>query len=227
MTTILHGDDDVKIHAELSHHLDLAKQKNIPVVRLTAKGLAFSDLETALGTDELFATEKTVVIDGLHSLPKSKLKEELIDLIRSMQTDIEVILLENKILTPTQLKKFPQARVSLSKIPAQLFAWLDSLGLQPATKLITVFHDIIKNQEPELVFAMIIRQTRILLSYVSDGVYSGPPFGKTKIMRQARSFSITKLILLHEKLLDIDLGQKTSRSVLTLTQEIDLWLTEL
>jgi len=108
-----------------------------------------------------------------------------------------------------------------------LFSFLETIGTQPAHKSVTLFHQVLENQEPEQIFVMIIRQFRMLLQYSSDGVYNGPPFGRSKIQKQCERLSTQRLLELYERLLKIDLGQKTSTSVLSLTQEIDLFLLEI
>jgi hypothetical protein len=166
-----------------------------------------------------------VVIDRLHGLVKSKGKDELIDLIaKNAEGETQLLLLENKVLTVTMLKKFPTAKVMVFKLPMLLFSFVDSIGLQPPARLITSFHQIIQTQDAEFVFAMIMRQVRLLLAYVSDGSYSGSPFGRNKIVTQSSHFQLGKLMELHRQLLAIDIGQKTSKSALSITQEIDLWL---
>lgn len=228
MVTIIHGDDELKVHQNLSALLKTYRVDHFTVVRLDAKGLSISDLETAVGTEELFAVKKVVVIDRIHALPKSKQKDLLIDwlsVFKSSTTD--VVLLEQKILTATQLKKFPSADVRLYKLPSVLFSFLETIGTQPAHKSVTQFHQVLENQEVEQVFVMMIRQFRILLQYSSDGVYNGPPFGRSKIQKQSDRLPTERLLQLYERLLKIDLGQKTSTSVLSLTQEIDLFLLEI
>lgn len=225
MLTILHGDDEIAIHKELSRILADVNARGVQVVRVDAKGLTLPILESMLGTQELFASEKVVVIDRLHGLLKSKVKDELIDVIANKADgDTQIILLENKALTATMLKKFPTARTQIFKLPMLLFSFVDALGMQPHPRLISTFHQIIATQDAEFVFAMLMRQIRMLIAYVSDGSYSGAPFGRAKIAAQAKLFTIEKLLGLHQALLAIDIGQKTSSSPLTLTQEIDLFL---
>lgn len=225
MITILHGDDEVKVHAECVRLLDSAKKSGTQTVRIDGKSLTIEVLENSIGTQELFATKKLVVIDRLHSLPKSKLKDTFIKWIASHSDElIDIVLVENKLLTVTQLKQFSSANVQVFKLPQLLFSWIESLGMIPKDKLITQFHQILETQDAEFVFAMLIRQVRQLLLFVSDGSFSGPPFARGKLEKQARKFSEPQLLALHEKLLKIDMGQKTSRSTLTLPQEIDLFL---
>lgn len=226
MLTILHGDDEVKVHDALVREIEVAKDRQVQVVRLSGKGLSISDLENALGTQELFASEKLVVIDGIFSLPKSKNKDELLQWIgnRPQASEISVILVEGKIVTPTQLKNFPNAKVLVFKIPMILFQFTESIGTINSMPAISRFHEVIVTQDPEFVFVMIIRQIRTLIGFVADHTYEGPPFGRQKVERQARAFTLEKLLRLHAQLGDIDFRQKTSRNSLTMIQEIDLWL---
>ncbi len=228
MLTILHGDDEIAIHKELSRQIADANARGVQVVRVDAKGLTLPILESMLGTQELFATEKVLIIDRLHGLLKSKAKDELIQLTadRLQTTDemMSVILVENKVLTATMLKKFPSANAKVFKLPMLLFSFVDSLGMQPPARLITSFHQVIQTQDAEFVFAMLMRQVRMLVAYISDGSYSGAPFGRAKIATQSSKFSLERILALHSQLLAIDIGQKTSRSALSLTQEIDLFL---
>lgn len=228
MLTIIHGDDEVKIHACLVGKLEESKKKGIEVIRLAGKGLSIENLENAIGTQELFASEKLVVIDGLLSLPKSKLKEELLGWVKTHDSDtVHVILIEVKILTATQLKQLPDASVTVFKVPVLLFQFMETIGLVSAPKAITLFHGILVTQDPEFVFVMLIRQVRMLLAFVADGTYDGPPFGRQKLTKQAAVFTVEKLLVLHRKLLEIDSRQKTSKNSLSLVQEIDLLLTDL
>lgn len=231
MFTILHGDDSVKLQSHLRLLVTQASEKHIPITRLLAKDLSLSDLEIALGTQELFASEKLIIIEGLHSLPKSKRKEELLEKIKfqipNSNDQTHIICVENKTLTATQLKSFQTAKVMAFKLPVIVFQFIESIGIMGHMEAITRFHQVLEHQDAEFVFVMLIRQIRMLLAYIADGVYDGPPFGRSKIERQAKKFSLEQLLLLHKTLLDIDVRQKTSKTVLTLTQEIDLFLASL
>lgn len=213
----------MRIEQALMNLLDKAKEQQKTVVRLEAKGMTLSDLENVVGTSELFTQEKTVILGGLFSLPKSKTKDSLMTWLSEYSNDtIQVICTESKVLTPAAIKKFPKAKVEVYKLPALLFNWVEKLGVAPTSELISTFHVLLKTQDAEFIFAMICRQIRQLLLYKSDGLYEGPPFGRNKISSQANKFTLEKLLGIHEKLLKIDLHQKTSSSPLTLSQEIDL-----
>lgn len=231
MLTILHGDDSVRIHTRALELTTSATTRGILIERPEAKSLSVSSLEALVGTDQLFSSEKLIWIDRLYALPKSSQKDALIAWITDRATTnttdtTQILLTEDKVLTPTQLKKFTSAKIELFKLPQIVFSFIESIGSITPARAVTQFHEVLKTQEAEFVFAMMVRQFRMLLMYVADGIYDGPPFSRGKIINQAKKFTQTQLLQIHKRLLAIDLGQKTSSSPLTLSQEIDLLLLE-
>lgn len=229
--TLLHGDDSVRIHARALALVSSAQKDGAVLERVEAKGLSIATLESIVGTEQLFSSKKVIWIDRLHSLPKSTLKDGLITWIvawaeANPDTECHIILTEEKVLPPAQLKKIPVSTIEIFKLPQILFSFIESIGVVAPTRAVTLFHEVLQNQEVELVFAMIVRQIRMLLLFVSGGIYVGPPFGRTKIITQSKNFTQAQLLDIHRRLLAIDLGQKTSSSPHTLIQEIDLLLLE-
>ena len=228
MIVILHGDNEALIHTEFVKYLDQARKDGKDIVRLDAKKVEISNLETAAGTDALFSLGKLVCIDGLFSLPKSKRKDGLIAWIREHDgADITFLLIEKKALTVPQLKSFPDAKATIFKYPAVLFQWLETIGTTSPARSLALFHAVLEREEAEVCFVMLIRQIRTLLAFVADGSYDGAPFLRQKIASQARHFSKDKLLALHGKLIELDEAQKKSRNVLSLSACLDLILVEL
>lgn len=228
MIFVFHGDNEPALHGELFKYIQTAKDRGVEVIRLDAKKIDVPILETAVGTDALFASDKLVVIDGLFSLLKSKRKDELMNWLKEHDAPtLSLFLTEKKTLTATQIKIFPSAQVKVFKYPAILFQWLESIGTVPPVRIIEMFHAVLEREDAQLCFIMLIRQVRTLVAYVVDGTFDGPPFLRGKIASQARQFSKEKILALHSTLLEIDLAQKTSRNVLSLDQNLDLILAEL
>lgn len=225
MITILHGDHEVKISDEVSKVIQLAQQNGASVVRLQAKKMTLNDLETALGMNALFATKKIVIIDNLFSLPKSKTRDTFISQIAAHDAaEVDLFLIEKKALTATQLKYFTQAKQQLFKYPALLFTWLESIGVVSPAQSITMFHQILEREEEQFIFIMLARQIRMLLAFVCDGSYDGPPFLRGKLASQARHFTKEKLLSLHSALLALDENQKASQLSMTPAANLDLIL---
>ena len=176
-----------------------------------------------MGRNSLFGISQAVVIEGLHSLPRSKKKNELIKLIASEASSgqTELILWEKRDLTPTMLKQFKGAKCEQFKLSKVLFKWLDSLG-GDRRDVILLTHQAVEQDGAELSFFMLVRQVRLLIEVKSGGQPGGPPFMISKLKRQASNFTLEELFDLHTKLLKIDLDQKTSGSLLSLPQALDL-----
>ena len=147
---IIHGENTVNSREKLVEIIDERKNKKQEVVRLGAKKLSEAILEETLGANDLFGTSKTIIIEELHSLPTSKKKKSLMEIISKPQTH-NIVLWEKRSLTKTMLKKLAgtnsQANIRNHefKISKTLFTWLDSLGNTSQTsKKLTLLHSAIE-----------------------------------------------------------------------------------
>lgn len=219
---ILHGENLEKSRKRLGEIIDAARNKKTPVIRFEAKKLNLAALEETLGSDSLFEASKCIVIEELHSLPRSKNKNLLIKTLAAVDSEnMEIVLWEKRKLTATMLKIFPAANVEYFRLSKALFSWLESFGGNPQRSL-PLLKEAIHQESAHFAFVMLIRQIRLLLEIKSGGKASGPPFMIQKLQGQARLFSLKKLFDIHRQLLEIDRKQKTSRAVLTLEKELDL-----
>ena len=230
MLTLIHGDNQIASRQSLVDQINQAKATGLEIITLEANKLEVSELQEALGSQSLFGQEKVLVIEGLHSLPTSKRKKTLIQLLVSAsQTDLpDVILWEKRLLTKTMLKKFPQAKIKEFKVSQKLWQFLDNLGNHQVTlkKQLALFDTVCQQEEVHFVYLMIIRQIRLLIQ-AKEGHFSGAPFMITKLRKQATYFSLAKLLRLHKKLFQIETKQKTSTNLLDLKSELDLFLVSL
>lgn len=225
MLKIIHGENLVASRKKLVELLAEAKTKGIEIVTLDAKNLDRAKLESALLSEDLFGKEKLLVIEALHSLPKSKKKDEFIELISS--ASIEIILWEKKLLTKTNLKKFDTNTVVYEfKVTQKLWSFLDQLSPNPKKKktLLQTFRETIQSDELEFVFLMLIRQIRLLIQVKENQTLKMAPFMVSKMKKQAQEFSLDQLKKLHQQLYQIDYKQKTSTGLLSLDGELDLFL---
>lgn len=224
MLTVLHGENIIASRDKLVELITQAKEKNKTIERLDAKKINPGLLESKLIKQDLFGTERTVVIDELHSLPRSKQKELLIELIT--KSDVDVILWEKRKLTPTMIKNFPRATNLEFKLSSALFKWLDSLNGSKKNKnqQLLTFRQTLQTEDPHLCLVMLARQIRMLIQAKDGGSISGSPWMVKKIKKQSQSFNLPQLLNIHHRLLEIDLRQKTSTNTLELDQELDLLL---
>lgn len=225
MLTIFHGEQIIKSRLALVAAMAEARQQDVRIERVAAKELTGAALEQLLGNQSLYGEDRLVIIDELHSLPKSKKKDGLIDLVANSQ--VAVILWEKRTLTKTMLKKFSGAKEYFFKASHQLFPWLDSLGAKDQTNQLKTLQILKQEEGSGFVFAMLARQIRLLIATKDDGRVKGAPFVVSKLRQQARRFELNQLLMAHHRLLEIDYQQKTSSRPFNLDQELDLWLLSL
>ncbi len=228
---ILHGEHTIKSRDKLTALVQAARDAQLDVVRRLGKELTPALLEETFAATSLFGTDKIIVIEELHSLPKSAKKDQLIEMIGAQVENFEqtiagvpaLILWEKRQLTPTMLKKFGTAKAEEFKSSSILFKWLDGFGSsRDKSHQLQELHQIYEQDGADFLFAMLSRQVRLLLSAKDDGQLTGAPFMVTKIKKQAHAFSLDKLLQIHSQLLEIDRQQKTSSTRLTLQQQLDL-----
>ena len=230
---ILHGENTVQSRNQLFKYISVAKEAGKSILNMDAKALDLVALEQVLGNESLFAEQKVVIITELHTLLKSKKKDELIEMVakaaaQSETSAIEIILWEKRDLTATMLKKFPVAKTEQFKLSSTLFSWLDNLTGQKNSiqvkKMLELFQKAVQSDGDFMCFSMLIRQIRLLIQAKEGNVVGLPPFMIGKLKKQSESFSFPQLLTIHHKLLLIDIAQKTSQSRLNMTQELELLL---
>lgn len=232
---VLHGEQVVQSRKQLLQTVDAAKQAGSEVIFLAAKDLNQATLEQALGSLSLFGAPRLVVIEELHSLPRSKKKDILLDTVATAAahaaqatnaSQLDIVLWEKRDLTATMLKKFPSAKVSHFKVSKHIFGLVEKLSPNQAIKpkVIVSLHQAIEGESDFFVFTMIIRQIRLLIEVKDGGKPAGPPFMVGKLKSQAEHFSLPQLLKLHGQLTAIDSKLKRSATPLSLTQELDLFI---
>jgi DNA polymerase III delta subunit len=222
MIIILHGENTIKSRARLTQLVNDLKVKNQEIIRLEAKKLELAQLEETLLKNSLFGNQETLIIEELHSLPKSKKKDELISLLAN-STQKDIILWEKRDLTATMLKKFPQGKAEQFKLTNALFSWLDLFHHQtPIKQNLQALQKAIKNNGDYMCFIMLARQISLLIYAKDGGQIKGAPFMISKLKKQAQAFSFEKLLGLHKQLFELDQQMKSSKNLLTLEQALDV-----
>ncbi len=231
--TILHGEHLINSRQKLNELLTAAHLKHQIVTRLTATELSLSLLEQLFGEADLFENSRLIVIDELHSLPKSQKKEALISELGRLNfasgTLADCLLWEKRSLTVPMLKKFPQAQVLEFKTSHKVFTWLDSFSANQKTlnRQLELLHEALAAEDPFYCLIMLARQIRMLIQVKDGGNVGGAPFMVAKLQKQAQTFTLDQLLRAHHRLLELDLAHKTSTNRLNLAQDLDLFLLRL
>ena len=127
-------------------------------------------------------------------------------------------------------------RVSILSAQGNIFEMVDALGQRDGKKAQHVLHQMLEEEDASQLWGMVIRQFRLLLQArellddhagVSQiqkelGLHE---FVAQKVTNQAKRFSLSALVSIYHKLLEIDEGAKTSQVPLDLA--LDMLVVEL
>lgn len=228
MITIIHGDNIV----ESRKHFSEIKAKYSSPKSFDGASVSLTDMVLAVEGGDLFDSNKTVFIeDFLSKRKESKEQNDIVELLNKTQANI--FLWEGKNLGKKQLGFFPKAKITPFLLPQILFSFLDNIKPGNNAQILKLFHNLLEQSEAELIFFMIIRQFRLMLSHSKPSVESQnqideikkmAPWQASKIKKQSSYFSQEQLIFLYKKLSDIDLNQKTGSLPYSLTQSVDFFL---
>lgn len=229
MLTLIHGDDIASSRNYYIAERQKAAEKKI----VDGNTITLTDLMQIFSGNGLFGDQETIFIEELVSKRKSSKDIDELTTFLSEQTDAPIFVWESKTLTPKQIGNFKKATVKEFKIPTVVFAFLDSLKPGNTIHMLKLYHEILAQEDAMYVLVMLMRQIRILLA-LSDPtqptiseVSRMAPWQKGKLQKQAQWFSQSLLLQLHEKLFQLEYGQKTGNLPLPLTDAIDFLLTSL
>ncbi len=219
MITIIHGEDSQASYKHLSEIIDEKRTQQIDIIIKDATSLDPTTLRQESGATDLFGGGRCLVIKTLLSTTKSKQKDILIDIVKKL-SDQETILYEPKKLTETVLKQFTGAKVLAFNISPLIFKFLDTLRPKNTRSIILGWERLMREgQEPEFVFAMLVRQIRLIIQAKSGASYLKlAPYPKKLITAQANYFDLSHLLALHQKLYEIDKKIKTGASPIPIDQ---------
>lgn len=221
------GDDIVSSRKAFLDYLESLERDDFELIRTSGKDLTEETLELHSSPTSLFGQKKTLAIENLLLGTKSKEKEKIIEKI-AKEKECDIIIWEGKDISKTDQKKYPGNFVFKNfKLPQILFNFLDSLAPGKTKENLDFFHRVIEEVDPAFVFLMVIRQFRYLILASENELTGMPPWQCGKFFHQTKLFSKEKLLIIYERLLEIDYRQKTSGLVKDLTFELDLLLSEL
>lgn len=229
MLTIIHGENLVKSREKLWQLKQQAQGLGQKIDTYLAKKISPKNLEDALSQQDLFGQGHCLVIEELHSLPHSKQRTGYIDNLVSASQNLDIILWEKKLLSTSNLKKFPQARIFDFKMGKALWEFLDIFSPKSPSKKnqLILLHQAIEEDSAEFVFIMLSKRVRELLATLAGADEKIHPFVKRKLQQQVRLFSLPQLLKIHQELYHLDQLSKQSLNLLDLGAELDLCLINL
>ncbi len=210
MITLIHGDQTDASRAEFVRLKDASKDKETRF--LDGRTVDAAALTQAIESVSMFGGETVVFVENLFGKlgRKTKLIEELSAILRGSSAD--VFLWEDKEVGVTVVKSLGKAEIKLFKTPPIIFQFLDTLSLP-------VYERLVETEAPELVFSMLTRRLRYLIQ-IQGGVTPEGMQGwqASRLTRQAKLFTMDKLVSMYKKLLEIEYSIKSGASPFTLSQ---------
>lgn len=223
---IFHGEATSLSRKLYREAIDREKSLGHEIHELAGDKLSPQDLDTSLATESLFSVE-SLAIEGLLSRLRSKDKDACIELLASYRGAKNIILWDKKEVTPPNLKKFTNAKISNSKAPTALFTLLESLEPGNSTRVLTLLHEVVTGSEDIVVFTMIARQISYLIMMKSGKSPKFAPWQMGKLRAQSALWSDKALEHFLAELLKIDFAIKTGATKLSYTDHLDLLLSTL
>jgi len=149
MITIFHGDNVQDSRHGLSQLLD---QNHPELLRVEVKQIDLNQINLFLNSASLLNLSKTLFINNFFSANKSII-DKLAPLFNS--TNSHIIIWQEKALTATQLKIFPQAKVNNFPLDNQIYACLNQIKPHNLSRFLLVFEQNINHGLVDLMLYLI------------------------------------------------------------------------
>jgi DNA polymerase III delta subunit len=228
MITLIHGDNKEQSRNELNRILDTKKGREVR--RLDGLGLTPENLSQALESTSLFGGDVLIIVENLFSKlgKKVKLMESFAAQLAANAQIAEIILWEDRELSKTAISLLGgNVTTKVFTVPKVLFQFLDSVVPGHTENLLPLFHTLLESEASELVFTMLVTRVRQLLQITGGITPSGmQEWQASRLTKQAKFFTIDRLLAMYKKLLLIDYSIKSGTSPFTLKEQLELWLTE-
>lgn len=229
MITVIHGDDI----ASSRIFFQRVKEKTPDRRTIAGSSVDMTQLAQLFDSENLFASSQTIFIEEL--LTKKKQSgdfEALLAFLNKHSYDNTIYLWEGKEVAKTILNKLKNVASHPYKLPQSLFQFLDSISPKNKQQALQLFHKTIVTAEQEVVFFMLIRHVRLMLALCDkeaqiDEVKRMASWQKSKIKKQAATFSKTGLGNALQQLHKIDYDHKTGATPMSLSASIDIFLMSL
>jgi DNA polymerase III delta subunit len=213
---VLHGDDERKLYDRLTKFVETAKSRSWEVAFLDDPNLS---IQEQLSSPSLFGNERFFIVRDIKRLGKKEL-----EWIKNNSPDLSgnLIIYHEGYLPQSILKSLPkESKIEEFKLPVMLWNFLEGLSPGNSEKSVEKLHQLIEKEAPEFIFTLIAKLFRDLYWVKTDAVSLPYPSWRVgKLKAQSSKFTLDQLANIIEKLAEIDIKVKTSKS--DLTSELDL-----
>lgn len=223
MMKIIHGDNQIESREYLNKYKEQARLKGVEVVTLLAKKADLSEVIQAVESGGLFGDLRLVVIEELFSGLTSSSKKAVIEYLKKESPEM-VVIWEPKPVDGRKLKGV-KAEIKEFKVNSKIFKFLESVAPGGQRAFMPLWEELSSNEPAELIFFMLLRQTRQLISILSDPTsFRGPSWLTGKLKKQADAFGMEGLLRFHAEMYRLEEETKLGKSNLPLATRMELLL---
>lgn len=197
MIYIFHGDNHQDSRQAVNQLINSFKESN--TLRLDYKKTELETVNNFLQGTTLLSSQKTLLLNNFFSITKTK--DKLITLIKKSTPNTNIIIWQNKKLTATQLKTFPDAKIHLFNLPNYLWGCINAVKPKNLPVFLPLYQKVISQNLYDLFLYLLKNNIRKQISNYS-------PFPKPQ------------LIKIYLQLIDLDYKNKSGQ--LTTPREIVL-----
>lgn len=223
---IVHGENNLISRKRLSEKIESFKNE---ILRFDGDKISLSEIKQALESHSLLSQNKLVVIENLFSRRPGKAKEEILAYLKNNVFN-NLVIWERKKIDGRALISFRKEKIERYDLSTIIFKFLDSFWPGNQKINLSFSHQCLRSEVPEVVFFMLcrlIRQLIIAKDLGEKGLEPMAPWQKSKLIKQAKKFSLEKLMGLYRELLQIDFSIKSGRTPIPLVSQLDLLLASL
>lgn len=230
MILIIHGTDIEKSR----NYFFETKEKLANPVLVNVDTITLNLIFQTAENQSFFDKSKTIIIENFFSKIKANSTEfkEITSYVNKNKL-IDIIFWESAEISKTGLTALNNATVKNFSLPQNLFLFLDNIKPNNSKHLITLFHELLKTTEVEIILFMIIRQFRLIISQLEtnhnliDEAKRLAPWQLAKYKNQASFFEKNTILKLYSELFYLDLANKTGKLPYSLEKSIDFFLADL
>ncbi len=226
---ILHGENNLLSRQRLFSEMENFKNKTqSEVLKFDGQSVKLMDLRQALEPSSLLGGSSLIVIENLFSGRLSKEKQKIIDYLKKALPQ-NLIVWEGKKVDGRMLS-FLKTGVLKFDLTPLIFHFLDSFFPGNTKNSLTLLHQCLEQEPPEIVFFMLARQIKQLILAADlgqKGLKQMDNWRAEKLIRQAQKFTLIKLMKIYRQLLKMEVLQKTGRIPFSLSYQLDLLVASL
>lgn len=222
MITIYLGEDTAISRNKYLEHRLSKKKEGFQIIELSSETIARFDLSQYYAQG-LFEEKK--IFFGENILTKKENREK-VNVFDDLKTDYDLVCFEEAADDRSAKSYFKSAKLVVSKLPANIFTFLDSLYPGNKKNVFAQFKLLQQNTVENIIFYMIGQRVRDLIIIGSNQQTKKnlPPWQYARLKNQASKWKLKRLEQFYEGIYKIEIMTKTSKNYYSLPSALDILL---